>query len=104
MRQYYVLFSPSRQMTREAFTKTNGEIVPTTVFEVEARALYRLKGLPDRRYRSGYPNPFDKQMFIAKFRTLDVAKQEQENLREYCGETFEIRGWAKGAMTNDVYA
>jgi hypothetical protein len=93
----YVLYSPAHQETRKAFTKTNGEFVEEKVFEVESRAIYRCKGLPRRRYRSEYPNN-KKTLFIAKFRTVKAATEEQLALYDYCGETFEIREWINGQI------
>lgn len=89
----YILYSPAHDVVREAFNRPDGTFVPEKVFTTEARALYRLRGLPDRRYRSSYPVPADKDMYLAKFRSVKEAIRERETLADYCGEEFEIREW-----------
>ena len=82
----YILYSPAHDVVREAFTRPDGTFVPEKVFTTEARALYRLRGLPDRRYRSDFPVPKDKDMYLAKFRSVKEAIREREALADYCGE------------------
>ena len=94
----YILYSPAHDVVREAFTRPDGTFVPEKVFTTEARALYRLRCLPDRRYRSDFPVPKDKDMYLAKFGTVVAASREREILADYCGEEFEIRKWENGVL------
>lgn len=95
----YVLYSPPHDMKREAFKRSNtGKVVPEKVFKVGPRALYCLKGHPGRRYRSSYPVPDDKRMYLAKFPTIQEAIAERTLLNDYCEENFEIREWDNGKL------
>lgn len=86
----YILYSPPHEMVRPEFTKTNGEVVPRKVFPVEARALYKHKRFPSRRYRNGFPCA-DNELVLVQCKMIEDAKQEQAALKDYCGETFEVR-------------
>lgn len=94
----YILYSPAHDVVREAVTQTDGTFLPKKVFRTEARAVYRLRGLPDRRYRSSYPVPSHKDMRLAKFRSVKEAIREREALADYCGEEFEIHEWSDGVI------
>lgn len=94
----YILYSPAHDVVREAFTRADGTFVPEEVFTTEARALYRIRGMPDRRYRSSYPVPTDKDMYLAKFRSVKKAIRERDTLARYCGEEFEIHEWSDGVL------
>ena len=98
----YILYSPPYDVVREAYTKKDGTVVPEIVFHTDARALYRIRGLPDRRYRSSYPEPKDESMYLAKFHSLTEAKREREALERYCGERFEIRTYIDGKLGDDA--
>lgn len=93
----YILYSPEHEKTIPRLKKTNGEAIPDRTVTVGPRALYRLKDLPNRRYRQGYP-ALDKSMRLVKCKTLEEAKEEQEALKNYCGEVFEIHEYEKGQL------
>lgn len=93
----YILYSPEHKMTVPGFKKTTGEVIPDRTETIGPRALYRLKNLPNRRYRYDYPN-IDKSMTLVKCKTLEEAKEERESLMEYCGEVFEIHEYEKGVL------
>ena len=95
----YILYSPPHEMVREAFTRTTtGEEVPRKVFQCGARALYRHKKLKDRRYRSDFPCCWDYTLTLLKCKTIREALQEQEALKNYCGEIFEIHEYQNGEL------
>lgn len=85
----YILYSPEHEQTIPAIKKTDGVTIPARTVTVEPRALYRLKDLPNRRYRQGYP-AINKSMVLVKCKSYEEAKEEQRALKEYCGELFEI--------------
>ena len=93
----YILYSPTHKKTIPVVRKTNGEVIQSREITVGARALYRLKNLPDRRYRLNYPDQ-DKSTLLVKCKTIDEAKQEQEALKNYCGEEFEIHEYENGNL------
>ena len=93
----YILYSPEHEKTIPGFTKTTGEVIPNRTVKVRPRALYRLKNMPNRRYRGDYPT-FNNSMTLVRCRTIEEAKQEQEALEEYCGEVFEIHEYVKGQI------
>ena len=93
----YILFSPRHTQTIPAITKTDGTVIPEREYTVEARALYKHKKLPDRRYRSDIPN-FDPSISLVICKTPEEARQEQEALKNYCGEIFEIHSYSKGQI------
>lgn len=75
----YILFSPATE-------------------DREARALYRLRGMPNRRYRRPFLEPGNKALYLAKFQSMREAVEERENLHRYCGEWWEIRIWLDGRL------
>ena len=93
----YILYSPEHERTIPGFKKTTGEVIPDRTVTVGPRALYRLKNIPHRRYRHDYPNPY-KSMTLVKCKTFEEAKEEQEALKNYCGEVFEIHEYEKGQI------
>ena len=97
----YVLYSPPGKIVVEGFKKNDGEEVPERVFQRDARALYRHKKYLSRRYRSSFPS-LDPALTLVKCRTVKEAKQEQEALKDYCGEVFEIRKYEKGWLGKEV--
>lgn len=99
----YVLYSPQHTVTIPEIEKTNGEVIPEREHTVSPRALYRHKRFPDRRYRRDYPD-WDKETKLVICRTLEEAREEQEALRNYCGEVFEIRSYSKGEIGPEITA
>lgn len=100
----YILYSPSHQTTIPEIRKTDGSIIPQRTIIESARALYKLRrqyNMPNRRYRNTYPT-YDLAMVLVKCRTLEEAKEEQKALRDYCGETFDIREYRNGEIGNKV--
>ena len=93
----YILYSPGHEKTIPEIKKTNGEVIPARTVTVGPRALYRLKDLPTRRYSQQYP-ALDKSMRLVKCKTFEEAKEEQEALKNYCGEVFEIHEYEKGQV------
>lgn len=93
----YILYSPEHERTIPGIKKTTGEVILDRTVTIGPRALYRLKNMPNRRYRHDYPN-FDKSMTLVKCKTFEEAKQEQDALLEYCGEVFEIHEYEKGVI------
>lgn len=98
----YIIYSPAHDVVREAYTKKDGTVVHEAVFHTEARALYRIRGLPDRRYRNSFPEPKDEGMYLARFYSLAKAKREREALERYCGERFEIRTYIDGKLGDEA--
>ncbi|MBP3541830.1 MAG: hypothetical protein J6K72_08500 [Clostridia bacterium] len=62
------------------------------------RALYRRRGMPERRYRREFPDPGSKTMYLAKFRSMQEAMEEREALHSHCGEWWQIRIWLDGRL------
>ena len=94
----YILYSPPHEMVRDAFRRTTtGEEVPRKVFQCGARALYRHKKFKDRRYRSDFPC-WDDTLSLVKCKTFREALSEQEALKNYCGEVFEIHEYQNGEL------
>lgn len=93
----YILYSPEHEQTVPEIRKTNGEVVPERTFTIGPRALYSLKNIPNRRYRQGYPT-LNRSMALVKCKTYEEAEAEQEGLKNYCGETFEIHDYVKGQI------
>lgn len=93
----YILYSPEHEFTIPGIEKTNGEVIPERTYTMGPRALYYLRKFPERRYRQEYP-AFDSSMALVKCKTYEEAEAEQENLENYCGETFEIHEYVKGQI------
>lgn len=99
----YVLYSPQHAVMIPEIEKANGEIIPKREHIVFPRALYRHKHFPDRRYRHDYPT-WDEELKLVICRTPKEAREEQEALRNYCGETFEIRTYSNGEIGPEITA
>lgn len=97
----YILFSPKHEVTIPEVVKTNGERIPERTHTVFARALYRMKSLPERRYRRDYPE-IDREMVLLKCKSIKEAKLERDQLKEYCGEEFEIREYENGIIGHTI--
>lgn len=93
----YILYSPEHERTVPGWKKTTGEVIPDRTVTIRPRALYQMKNMPNRRYRHDYPN-LDKSLTLVKCKTFEEAKEEQEALKEYCGEVFEIHEYDKGQV------
>ena len=93
----YILYSPPHDMKVEEIRRPNGEVIPERIFHVGARALYCLRDFPHRRYRDGYPTN-DIRMRLVKCKSIAEAENEQHELENYCGETFEIHEFEKGRL------
>lgn len=97
----YILYSRPYDFVRGEFTKMNGEVVPRKVFKCGARAIYYHKKFTDRRYRRSFPD-WDDELALLKCKSIKRAKEEQEALKNYCGETFEIYEYAKGRVGRKI--
>jgi len=93
----YILYSPEHEKTIPEIRKINGEVISARTYRIGPRALYRLKDMLNRRYRKEYP-ALDKSLRLVKCKTLEEAKEEQEALKNYCGEVFEIHEYEKGQL------
>ena len=100
----YILYSPSHKVSIPEIRKLDGEVIPQRTVIQSPRALYKLRRkykMPDRRYRHPYPS-YSVEMVLVKCKTLEEAKQEQNALRDYCGETFEIHEYKYGEIGDKV--
>lgn len=88
MARYYLRKEPYTHTT-PSFTKTNGEVVPERVFEIERRALYKHHNL-SRFYRDSYPAPQQKGLRLYTVKTMKTILAARQALREYCGEWFDV--------------
>lgn len=93
----YILYSPPHEKAISAIQMTDGSIIHERVLQVGARALYCTKDFPHRRYRRDFPDKSEDYRLL-KCKSIAEAEREQEELKEYCGETFEIREYEKGRL------
>ena len=91
----YILYSPPHEKRIGEIRKTNGEIIPERVLQVGARALYCTKDFPHRRYRRDFLDKSEDYRLL-KCKSIAEAESEQKELKEYCGETFEIHEYENG--------
>lgn len=88
MAKYYLRKEPSTY-TRPEFKRTDGEVVPEKVFQIERRALYKDRELT-RFYRGPYPVNLDPRLKLYATKILKNALAQRRALHEYSGEWFDV--------------
>lgn len=88
MARYYLRKEPYTH-TAPAFTKTNGEVVPERVFEIERRALYKHHDF-SRFYRDSYPAPRQNRLQLYTTKNMKTILTQRQALHDYCGEWFDV--------------
>lgn len=90
----YIIYSPPHDFVVEEFER-DGQTVPARTFPIAARALYKHRKYPNRRYRGDF-HSIDPDLMLVKCRSLKRAREERDSLLRYCGEKFEIREFVDG--------